>query len=83
MLFYLQSDFFTFVPGELESDGIAGINGEVRHHKLRHSFASELFRNGVNPNTVQELMRHSSIYTIFDHYAYVLRSDIAEAVDRI
>ena len=24
MLFYLQSDFFTFVPGELESDGIDG-----------------------------------------------------------
>lgn len=63
--------------------GIARINGEVSHHKLRHSFASELLRKGVNPKTVQELMRHSSIDTLFDHYAHVLRSDLAEAVERI
>lgn len=64
--------------------GIAGVDGgEVSHHKLRHSFASELLRNGTNPRTVQELMRHSSIDTLFDHYAHVLRSDLAEAVERI
>lgn len=64
--------------------GIAGIEGgEVSHHKLRHSFASELLRNGTNPRTVQELMRHSSIDTLFDHYAHVLRSDLAEAVEKI
>ena len=64
--------------------GIAGIEGgEVSHHKLRHSFASELLRQGTNPRTVQELMRPSSIDTLFDHYAHVLRSDLAEAVDRI
>ena len=64
--------------------GIAGIEGgEVSHHKLRHSFASELLRQGTNPRTVQELMRHSSIDTLFDHYAHVLRSDLAEAVERI
>ena len=64
--------------------GIAGIEGgEVSHHKLRHSFASGLLRQGTNPRTVQELMRHSSIDTLFDHYAHVLRSDLAEAVERI
>lgn len=64
--------------------GIAGIEGgEVSHHKLRHSFASELLRNGTNPRTVQELMRHSSIDTLFDHYAHVLRSDLADAVEKI
>lgn len=63
--------------------GIARIPGEVSHHKLRHSFASELLRKGVNPKTVQELMRHSSIDTLFEHYAHVLRSDLAEAVERI
>lgn len=64
--------------------GIAGIEGgEVSHHKLRHSFASGLLRQGTNPRTVQELMRHSSIDTLFDHYAHVLRSDLADAVDRI
>ena len=63
--------------------GIAGIHGDVSHHKLRHSFASELLRNGVNPRTVQELMRHAAIDTLFKHYAHVLRSDLAEAVERI
>lgn len=63
--------------------GIAQISGEVSHHKLRHSFASELLRKSVNPKTVQELMRHSSIDTLFDHYAHVLRSDLAEAVEKI
>lgn len=64
--------------------GISGIKGgEISHHKLRHSFASELLRNQVNPRTVQELMRHSSIDTLFDHYAHVLRSDLSEAVEKI
>ena len=63
--------------------GIARIPGEVSHHKLRHSFASELLRQSVNPRTVQELMRHSSIDTLFDHYAHVLRSDLADAVEKI
>ena len=63
--------------------GLAGIPGEVSHHKLRHSFASELLRNGVNPKTVQELMRHAAIETLFKHYAHVLRSDLVEAVEKI
>ena len=64
--------------------GTAGIEGnEISHHKLRHSFASELLRSGTNPRTVQELMRHSSIDTLFNHYAHVLRSDLAEAVEKI
>lgn len=64
--------------------GIAGITGgEISHHKLRHSFASELLRKQVNPRTVQELMRHSSIDTLFSYYAHVLRSDLAEAVEKI
>lgn len=64
--------------------GISQVQGgEISHHKLRHSFASELLRHGTNPRTVQELMRHSSIDTLFDHYAHVLRSDLAEAVEKI
>ena len=63
--------------------GLAGIPGEVSHHKLRHSFASELLRNGVNPKTVQELMRHAAIETLFKHYAHVLRSDLVDAVEKI
>ncbi len=65
----------------VESAGISG--GSVSHHRLRHSFASELLRNGTNPRAVQELMRHSSIDTLFDHYAHVLRSDLKDAVNGI
>lgn len=62
----------------------AGVKAGSRlHHKLRHSFASELLRNGVNPKTVQELMRHSSIDTLFAHYAHVLRSDLVVAVEKM
>lgn len=55
---------------------------EVTHHKLRHSFASELLRHGVNPEAVKELMRHSgSMEVLFKHYAHVQRSDLRDAVE--
>lgn len=64
--------------------GIAGVSrGEISHHRLRHSFATELLRVQTNPKTVQELMRHSSIDTLFKYYAHVLRSDLADAVEKI
>lgn len=70
-----------YLQRAVDAAGIPG--GHVSHHRLRHSFASELLRNGVNPRTVQELMRHSSIDTLFDHYAHVLRSDLKDAVEGI
>lgn len=57
--------------------------GEILHHKLRHSFASELLRNKTNPETVKELMRHSSISTLFMYYAHVMRDDLKEAAEGI
>ena len=55
---------------------------EISHHKLRHSFASELLRKGVNPEAVKELMRHSgSMEVLFKHYAHVQRGDLKEAVE--
>ena len=40
----------------------AGIN-DFHFHDLRHDFASRLIRNGVDLNTVKELMGHASITT--------------------
>lgn len=57
--------------------------GMITHHKLRHSFASELLRHKVNPETVKELMRHSSIDTLFEYYAHDIRSDLVKAVEEI
>ena len=55
---------------------------EMGHHKLRHSFASELLRKKANPEAVKELMRHSgSMEVLFTHYAHTMRDDLKEAVE--
>lgn len=57
--------------------------GQITHHKLRHSFASELLRRGANAETVKELGRWSSVETLFRHYAHVLRDDLKKAVETL
>lgn len=57
------------------------MQGRAGNHRLRHSFASNLIRSGVNVRAVQKLMRHSNIQTTLNIYAHLLDSDLAEAVD--
>ncbi len=51
-----------------ESVGLKG----VRFHDLRHTHATILLKEGINPKIVQERLGHSSISTTMDIYSHVL-----------
>lgn len=54
--------------------------GAFRFHDLRHWRASSYARNGVNPKTIQLLMRHSSIDTTNNIYTHADLTDMKRAI---
>jgi integrase/recombinase XerD len=72
-------------PNEISSR-IIKIRGELRlpwltPHKLRHTFATELQKRGVNLKIIQELLGHSSISTT-QLYLHPDTSDLKDAVEK-
>jgi integrase len=53
----------------------------MRFHDLRHTFATELLRRGVDVHRVQRLMRHSDVRVTTGTYAHLLVEDLRAAVD--
>lgn len=49
-------------------------------HSLRHTYATELVSNGVNPKVAQSLLGHSDIQTTLNLYAETLPEDMKAAV---
>lgn len=53
------------------------------YHMLRHSYATNLIRNGVNTKVTMELVRHSDIRTTLNTYTHVNEDDLKSAVDKV
>jgi integrase len=53
----------------------------IRFHDLRHTCATLLLRQGVNPKIVQELLGHSTVAMTLDRYSHFLPDMQQAAVD--
>jgi integrase len=57
----------------------AGLPEHLRFHDLRHTCATLLLRQGVNPKFVQELLGHRDVSFTLNTYSHVL-PDMGDAV---
>lgn len=49
-------------------------------HDLRHTFGSELIRNGIDVKVVSELLGHKDIQTTYNIYIHILQSQKTDAI---
>jgi integrase len=59
----------------------AGIR-DLRFHDLRHTFASRLAQNGIDPYTVQKLMGHTSFSTT-QRYAHHFVESLRKGIESL
>ena len=50
-------------------------------HTLRHTFASMLFKNGVDVKTVSELLGHSDVSVTYNTYIHLIKEQKQQAVE--
>ena len=60
-----------------------GISENFTFHGLRHTHATMLLKQGVNPKIVQERLGHSSIKVTMDTYSHVLPDMQRQAVEAL
>jgi integrase len=56
---------------------------EISFHGLRHTFATTLLANNVNPKIVQEMLGHATIKTTMDTYSHVLPNMQRSAAEQL
>lgn len=59
-------------------------NNQINHgsiHTLRHTFATRLFRSGVDIKVISELLGHSDVSITYDIYTHVIQEQKKKAVD--
>ena len=61
----------------------AGIKNGGNVHSLRHTFASVLFKNGVDIKVISKLLGHSSVKITYDIYVHVIEEQQIAAVKNI
>ena len=61
----------------------AGIENPQGLHTLRHTFASMLFRKGVDAKTVSELLGHASVAFTLNTYVHLIEDQKSKAVNLI
>lgn len=57
--------------------------GRIGYHKIRHSFATNLLRSGIDIRTVSAAMRHAKVSTTLDIYCHTTDTSIINAVNSI
>jgi integrase len=55
----------------------------ISFHGLRHTFATTLLANNVNPKVVQEMLGHATIKTTMDTYSHVLPNMQRSAAEQL
>jgi site-specific recombinase XerD len=58
----------------------AGISKHKGIHTLRHTFATHLFKNGVDIKTVSALMGHASVRITYDIYCHIIEEELPDVV---
>lgn len=57
--------------------------GRIGYHKIRHSFATNLLRSGIDVRTVSQAMRHAQVSTTLDIYCHTTQKSVVDAVNSI
>ncbi len=77
------SNSFTNVINELKlNEGVTDPRQRVMFHTLRHTFASWLAMDGINPFHLKELMGHSDL-KLTERYSHLSESTLKQAAMRI